>query len=212
MSLTVTNNSTGSGTPAQLDADWLELVLLVDSSGLLGTPPTSGAGAVTSGTFSPTLERPLALALVAGSGPAAANATPEIDIPYDRFTLDNGLTVVVHEDRKAPIVAVSVWYHVGSKNEPQGKTGFAHLFEHLMFNGTENYNDDWFKPFDRVGGTGMNGTTNFDRTNYFQVVPKTRNRTTGLYESVVLTLTEKSHIAGARKAIDAIMKSAARST
>ena len=101
---------------------------------------------------------------------AAANAA-EIDINYEKFVLDNGLTLVVHEDRKAPVAAVNVWYHVGSKNEKEGKTGFAHLFEHLMFNGTENYNDDWFKPFDRVGATGMNGTTNFDRTNYFQVVP-----------------------------------------
>lgn len=95
----------------------------------------------------------------------------EVSIPYERFTLDNGLTVVVHEDRKAPIVAVSVWYHVGSKDEPEGKTGFAHLFEHLMFNGSENYDDEFFKPFDAVGATNMNGTTWFDRTNYFQNVP-----------------------------------------
>jgi zinc protease len=97
----------------------------------------------------------------------------EIDIPFEKYVLDNGLTLIVHEDPKAPIVAVNVWYHVGSKDERLGKTGFAHLFEHLMFNGSENYNDDYFKPFDRVGATGMNGTTNFDRTNYFQVVPKT---------------------------------------
>jgi len=96
----------------------------------------------------------------------------EVQIPYEKFVLDNGLTLIVHEDHKAPIVAVNVWYHVGSKNEKEGKTGFAHLFEHLMFNGSENYNDDYFKPFDRVGATGMNGTTNFDRTNYFQEVPK----------------------------------------
>lgn len=95
----------------------------------------------------------------------------DVDINYKKFVLDNGLTLVVHEDHKAPIVAVNVWYHVGSKNEKEGKTGFAHLFEHLMFNGSENYNDDWFKPFDRVGATGLNGTTNFDRTNYFEVVP-----------------------------------------
>ncbi|HEX2138469.1 MAG TPA: pitrilysin family protein, partial [Woeseiaceae bacterium] len=89
------------------------------------------------------------------------------------FVLDNGLTVVIHEDHKAPIVAVNVWYHVGSKNEVEGKTGFAHLFEHLMFNGSENFNDDYFKPFDAVGATEMNGTTNSDRTNYFQNVPST---------------------------------------
>jgi zinc protease len=97
--------------------------------------------------------------------------TPEVSLPYETFTLDNGLRVVVHEDRKAPVVAVSVWYHVGSKDEKPGKTGFAHLFEHLMFNGTENYNDEFFKPFEQVGATGMNGTTWFDRTNYFATVP-----------------------------------------
>jgi zinc protease len=105
----------------------------------------------------------------------ATGAAPdtEIHIPFTRFVLDNGLTLIVSEDHKAPIVAVNVWYHVGSKNERPGKTGFAHLFEHLMFNGSENHNDDYFKPFDRVGATDMNGTTNFDRTNYFQNVPTT---------------------------------------
>ena len=109
----------------------------------------------------------LALGLCLATGAHSA----DVDIPYDRFVLDNGLTVVVHEDRKAPIVAVSVWYKVGSKDEPEGKTGFAHLFEHLMFNGSENYNDEYFKPFEQVGATAMNGTTWFDRTNYFQNVP-----------------------------------------
>lgn len=96
---------------------------------------------------------------------------PAVDIPYERFTLDNGLTVVVHEDRKAPVVAVAVWYGVGSRDEPAGKTGFAHLFEHLMFNGTEHYDGEWFEPLEEVGATGLNGTTNVDRTNYFQTVP-----------------------------------------
>ncbi|MHB2156197.1 M16 family metallopeptidase [Calditrichota bacterium GD2] len=95
----------------------------------------------------------------------------QIDIPFQKFVLKNGLTLIVHEDHKAPIVAVNVWYHVGSKNEKPGKTGFAHLFEHLMFNGSENYNDEYFKPFEKVGATGMNGTTNRDRTNYFETVP-----------------------------------------
>jgi zinc protease len=93
------------------------------------------------------------------------------DIPFDELYLDNGLRVIVHEDRKAPIVAVTIWYHVGSKNEEPGKTGFAHLFEHLMFNGSENHNDEYFRPLQEVGATSMNGTTNFDRTNYFQTVP-----------------------------------------
>ena len=94
------------------------------------------------------------------------------DIPYEKFTLDNGLTLIVHEDRKAPIVAINVWYHVGSKNEPEGRSGFAHLFEHLMFNGSENYNNDYFQVLERAGATDLNGTTNTDRTNYFQNVPK----------------------------------------
>lgn len=101
----------------------------------------------------------------------ATAQVPDVDIPYESFELENGLTVVVHEDRKAPVVAVSIWYGVGSGSEPAGSTGFAHLFEHLMFNGSENYNDDYFGPFEDVGATGMNGTTWFDRTNYFQTVP-----------------------------------------
>ena len=118
--------------------------------------------------------RALGLALAAGLAmPLPARAADEILIPYERFTLDNGLTVIVHTDRKAPIVAVNLWYHVGSKNEKPGKTGFAHLFEHLMFQGSENYRDEYFKPFEQVGATNMNGTTSFDRTNYFQNVPTT---------------------------------------
>ncbi len=95
----------------------------------------------------------------------------QIDIPYEKFVLPNGLKLLVHEDHKAPIVAVNVWYHVGSKNEKPGKSGFAHLFEHLMFNGSENFNDDYFQALERIGGTDLNGTTNSDRTNYFQNVP-----------------------------------------
>jgi zinc protease len=96
-----------------------------------------------------------------------------VDIPFEQFTLDNGLRVIVHTDKKAPIVAVNVWYHVGSKDEPAGRSGFAHLFEHLMFNGSENHPGEYFAPFELVGATDMNGTTWFDRTNYFQNVPKT---------------------------------------
>lgn len=95
----------------------------------------------------------------------------QIDIAYERFVLPNGLTLLVHEDHKAPIVAVNMWYHVGSKNEKPGKSGFAHLFEHLMFNGSENFNDDYFQALERIGGTDLNGTTSTDRTNYFQNVP-----------------------------------------
>jgi zinc protease len=103
--------------------------------------------------------------------PVRAAETSKVDIPFQRFTLDNGLVLLVHEDHKAPIVAFNVWYHVGSKNEKPGRTGFAHLFEHLMFNGSENYNDDYFKPMQKIGATDLNGTTNEDRTNYFENVP-----------------------------------------
>ena len=99
-----------------------------------------------------------------------ASAT-EIDIPVEKYVLDNGLTVLVHEDHKAPIVAVGVWYHVGSKDEPAGKTGFAHLFEHIMFEGSEHYNDRFTKPLEQAGATSLNGTTWLDRTNYFENVP-----------------------------------------
>ncbi|MCE9635054.1 MAG: insulinase family protein [Planctomycetes bacterium] len=93
------------------------------------------------------------------------------DIPCTKRVLKNGLRLVVHEDHNAPVVAVNVWYHVGSKNERAGRTGFAHLFEHLMFNGSEHANDDWFRPINAMGATSVNGTTNEDRTNYFETVP-----------------------------------------
>lgn len=112
-----------------------------------------------------------ALLVLGATGFAQTGTAPELDLQVERFTLDNGLTVLVHEDRKAPVVAVSIWYHVGSKNEPAGQTGFAHLFEHLMFNGSENYDGEWFDPMQRIGATGLNGTTWLDRTNYFQTVP-----------------------------------------
>jgi predicted Zn-dependent peptidase len=113
----------------------------------------------------------------APAAPAAAEPAPlsslvsRVDIPHETFKLANGLTVIVHEDRKAPVVAVSTWYNVGSKDEPKGKTGFAHLFEHLMFNGSENLPEDFFTYLQQIGATDYNGTTWFDRTNYFQTVP-----------------------------------------
>ncbi|HZE25071.1 MAG TPA: pitrilysin family protein [Blattabacteriaceae bacterium] len=105
---------------------------------------------------------------------AHSTASPQIPIPdikYTKFVLKNGLTVLVHEDHKAPIVAVNTWYHVGSKNEKPGKTGFAHLFEHLMFSGSENFNTTFLNALERIGATNLNGTTNNDRTNYFENVP-----------------------------------------
>jgi zinc protease len=106
-----------------------------------------------------------------GSGLAQTSASSRIDIPYTKFVLKNGLTLLVHEDHKAPIVAVNVWYHVGSKNERPGRTGFAHLFEHLMFNGSEHHDQEFISTMEEAGATDLNGTTNEDRTNYFQNVP-----------------------------------------
>ena len=94
-----------------------------------------------------------------------------LEIPCEQFTLDNGLTVVVHEDHKTPIVAVNIWYHVGSKNEKPGRTGLAHLFEHLMFGGSEHLQGSYIEAMERVGATDLNGTTSEDRTNYFENVP-----------------------------------------
>ena len=120
-----------------------------------------------------------ALALMFGvstlqAAPVSPASTPDIPIPdikYTKFTLKNGLTVLVHEDRKTPVVAVNTWYHVGSKNEKPGKTGFAHLFEHLMFSGSDNFKKTYLNAMEQVGATDLNGTTSQDRTNYFQNVP-----------------------------------------
>jgi len=107
-------------------------------------------------------------ALFAGGAFAQGN---DVDIPFQKFVLGNGLTVIVHEDHKAPIVAINVWYHVGSKNEKPGKTGFAHLFEHLMFGGSEHSSGRYIDTMEKIGATDLNGTTNNDRTNYFENVP-----------------------------------------
>ncbi len=93
-----------------------------------------------------------------------------MEIPFTHHRLGNGLDVIVHEDRACPIVAVNVWYHVGSKNEKPGRTGFAHLFEHLMFEGSQHYDEGYFRPLQEAGGV-LNGSTNADRTNYWEVVP-----------------------------------------
>ena len=114
---------------------------------------------------------PAMVAPAIAATPTASAAVP--DIAYTRHVLPNGLTLVVHEDHKAPVVAVSIYYHIGSADEPAGKTGFAHLFEHLMFSGSENRAGSYFAPFEKVGVTGLNGTTWFDRTNYFETVPTT---------------------------------------
>ena len=131
--------------------------------------------------------------IAAAPAPApVAELVKAVDIPHEQFTLANGLRVIVHEDRKAPVVAVSVWYHVGSKDEPKGKTGFAHLFEHLMFNGSENAPGDFFEPLQQIGATDLNGTTWFDRTNYFETVP-----TPALEMALFLESDRMGHLLGA---------------
>ena len=140
------------------------LSLLLASASVLAacatTPPATTA-----------MAPPVSAVRAANEPVPVADLVREVTIPHQRFTLANGLTVIVHEDRKAPVVAVSTWYNVGAKDEPAGKTGFAHLFEHLMFNGSENLRGDYFKYLQQIGATDYNGTTNSDRTNYFETVP-----------------------------------------
>src|SRR6059058_3613992 len=115
-----------------------------------------------------------------------------VSIPHSSFKLANGLKVIVHEDHKAPVVAVSTWYNVGSKDEPPGKTGFAHLFEHLMFNGSENLPGDYMTYLQQIGATDYNGTTYYDRTNYFETVP------TGALERALFMESDRmGHLLGA---------------
>jgi zinc protease len=114
--------------------------------------------------------KPIALCAVVLAATLSAQV---VDIPYQKVVLDNGLTVLIHEDHKAPIVAVNIWYHVGSKNEKPGKTGFAHLFEHLMFGGSDNLKGRYIEGMEKIGATDLNGTTEYDRTNYFENVPNT---------------------------------------
>lgn len=140
-----------------------------------------------------TLAAPAAAMSEQAQQPAsAARIGAGVDIPYEQFTLPNGLRLLVHTDRKAPVVAVSVWYDIGSKHEPEGKTGFAHLFEHLMFNGSENADDDFFAPLKDMGATRYNGTTWFDRTNYYETVP------TGALEKILWLESDRmGHLLGA---------------
>jgi zinc protease len=139
----------------------------------------------------------LAVNAIADTPPAAK--IDMVDIGFEKFQLDNGLTVVVHEDHKAPVVNVAVWYHIGSADEPVGKTGFAHLFEHLMFSGSEHHKAGYFKPFEQVGATDQNGTTSNDRTNYFETVP-----TTALDMALWMESDRMGHLLGAigQKEID----------
>ncbi len=119
----------------------------------------------------------LSISLLPLRSAQAAVTDTAIEIPFKKFVLTNGLTLIVHQDHKAPIVAVNLWYHVGSKNEKPGKTGFAHLFEHLMFTGSDHFKGGgdqraFFEAMERIGATDLNGTTSNDRTDFFENVPK----------------------------------------
>ncbi len=127
---------------------------------LLATLPVAGAAPV-----------PPAPAATSGASASVSPAgLPAITVPYEMYTLPNGLQVILAEDHSVPFVQVNVWYWVGSKDEKVGRTGFAHLFEHLMFQGSEHANDDYFQFLSKVGGQ-INGTTSLDRTNYFEGLP-----------------------------------------
>ena len=145
----------------------------------------------------------VALAPMVSAASAAAQTLPPpapaeelargIELDYDTFTLDNGLRVVVHTDRKAPVVAVQAWYNVGSKDEPEGQTGFAHLSEHIgLFNGTENLPGGLMEPLRALGATDWNGTTWYDRTNFFQTVP-----TAALEQALYMESDRMGHLLGA---------------
>ena len=124
----------------------------------------------------------VAATLAAGPGravhtaaPQPANATTDPSLPrleHQTFTLSNGLKVIFSQDKRLPMVAVNLWYHVGPANETPGRTGFAHLFEHMMFQGSKHVaSDTHFKLLESAGASDINGTTDFDRTNYFETVP-----------------------------------------
>jgi len=135
----------------------------------------------------PTLSR-LTCCLVGGAmllGAGAARAAEgKLEIPYERYTLDNGLEVLLHQDKRLPLVAVDVWYHVAAFHEPAERTGFAHLFEHMMFQGSAHVGDDkHFAILKGIGASSINGTTSFDRTNYFETVPSNQLETALWLES-----------------------------
>jgi zinc protease len=131
-----------------------------------------------------------ALALVAAPvwaqqpAPQSEPASARLKVPFERYTLPNGLEVILHEDDRLPVAAVNLWYHVGAFHEPEGRSGFAHLFEHMMFQGSANVDDDrHIALLEEIGATDLNATTNFDRTNYFQTVPSNHLETALWLES-----------------------------
>jgi len=128
---------------------------------------------------------PSATTAVAARGTVSAPSNTDVpEIPFERYRLENGLEVILHQDNRVPLVAVDVWYHVGSGNEVPGKSGFAHLFEHMMFQGAKHIGEDvHFELLKQVGASSVNGSTNTDRTNYFEVVPRNHLETALWLES-----------------------------
>ena len=121
----------------------------------------------------------------------AQSSDPKIE--FEKYALPSGMEVILHQDRTVPLVSVSVWYHVGSGDEVPGKSGFAHLFEHMMFQGAQHIGEDvHFDILKKIGGSGVNGTTNTDRTNYFETVPNHQLET-----ALWLERPRKSRIEGA---------------
>jgi zinc protease len=114
----------------------------------------------------------LSLGGCAGGRAGSVVDTTEVTLEIEKYTLDNGLEIILHQDDRLPIVAVNLWYHVGPANEAADRTGFAHLFEHMMFQGSAHTEaDSFFKHLENAGASMVNGTTDFDRTNYMEDVP-----------------------------------------
>lgn len=146
------------------------------------TPPDSNVAPAPQAVVAPTPAAPAQPDVHTPTGPGAPVTVQPLAI--ERFTLPNGLEVIVHEDHRSPTVSVNIWYHVGSKDEARGRNGFAHLFEHLMFQGSRHVGEDqFFRILERAGATGINGTTGDDRTNYFETVPTSRLQTALWLES-----------------------------
>ena len=148
----------------------------------------------------------LTLGLLVGLAPATHAADADPKVPFERYTLDNGLEIILHQDRRVPIVAVNVWYHVGSGDETPGKSGFAHLFEHMMFQGAKHIGEDvHFDLLKKIGGTGINGSTTSDRTNYFETVPSNQIETALWLESdrmgYMLSLLNEKSLANQRDVV-----------
>jgi len=158
--------------PSRISAFFLSTGAMALSAALVSAAPAQTGKPLGAKHKGAAAARTMPAAKSVGTVQVGAPALPVPRIAYTRFTLPNGLRVIHLEDKRTPTVTVQLWYGVGSKNEPLGRSGFAHLFEHLMFNGSEHFNDDWFKATQKLGATNLNGTTNTDRTNYYQTVPK----------------------------------------